>query len=268
MTAADSLLRAEGVGKRYGLVAALTGASLSVKAGQVTCLLGDNGAGKSTLIKILAGALQPDEGTISLEGRSVRFASPRDALDRGIATVYQDLAVVPVMPIHRNFFIGREPNRGRGVFRRLDSRRAKTITRDALMDMGIAVPDVTRPISTLSGGERQSVAIARAVHFGAKVLILDEPTSALGVKEAELVLRHIVRARSQGVGVILITHNVQHAYPVGDQFTILKRGAVSETVGKDEISVSELLLHMAGGVEFERLTTALEEEREADESGR
>jgi simple sugar transport system ATP-binding protein len=255
------LLEADGIGKRYGSVEALSSASLSVDAGRVTCLLGDNGAGKSTLIKILSGAVQPDRGTIQIDGEAVAFSSPKEALDRGIATVYQDLAVVPVMPVYRNFFLGREPHKGRGPRRRFDSGVAKTTTQQQLANMGIDLDDVTRPIGTLSGGERQCVAIARAVYFGARVLILDEPTSALGVKEAELVLRHIVRARRDGIGVIFITHNVQHAYPVGDQFTILNRGAVSETVQKADIDVNELLLHMAGGTEFQRLSAALEEEQ-------
>jgi simple sugar transport system ATP-binding protein len=255
------LLEADGIVKRYGSVTALSGASLCVERGKVTCLLGDNGAGKSTLIKILAGAVQPDEGTLRLDGEPVAFSSPKEALDRGIGTVYQDLAVVPVMPVYRNFFLGREPRKRRGLRGRFDAGVAKATTARELANMGIDLDDVTRPIGTLSGGERQCVAIARAVHFGARVLILDEPTSALGVREAELVLRHIVRARNEGIGVIFITHNVQHAYPVGDRFTILKRGAVSETVRKADIDVTELLIHMAGGTEFERLSDLLKEEQ-------
>jgi simple sugar transport system ATP-binding protein len=257
------LLEATGIEKRYGWVAALSGVSLSVRPGEVTCLLGDNGAGKSTLIKILAGAERPDRGQVRVDGEPVSFRSPKDALDRGVATVYQDLAVVPIMPVYRNFFLGREPVKGRGPLRRFDRATARAVSQRQLAEMGIALDDVSRPIATLSGGERQSLAIARAVYFGARVLILDEPTSALGVKEAELVLRHVVRARMEGIGVIFITHNVQHAYAIGNQFTILKRGAVSETVHKDDISVAELLTHMAGGEDFERLESALEEEQAA-----
>jgi simple sugar transport system ATP-binding protein len=261
MSVQAPLLEAVDISKSYGSVGALSSASLRVEAGRVTCLLGDNGAGKSTLIKILSGAVRPDRGTIRINGEAVSFSSPKDARDCGIATVYQDLAVVPVMPVYRNFFLGREPAKGRGPLTRFDTSFAKATTRQALVDMGVHVDDVDRPIGTLSGGERQSLAIARAVHFGAKVLILDEPTSALGVKEAEQVLRHIVRARKGGIGVIFITHNVQHAYPVGDEFTILKRGSVSETVEKAHIDVGELLLHMAGGREFERLSALLKEEQ-------
>jgi simple sugar transport system ATP-binding protein len=257
---AEPLLSASGIRKSYGAVVALDGVGITVEAGRVTCLLGDNGAGKSTLIKILSGVEVPDAGEIRLDGKPVIFHSARDALDRGIATVYQDLAVVPVMPIFRNFFLGREPTVGAGPFRRFDKRRAMAVATEDLSRIGIDVGDVKRPIMTLSGGERQSVAIARAVHFGAKVLILDEPTSALGVKEAEIVLRYVRRARKRGVGVIFITHNVHHALPVGDSFTILKRGHMSVTFAKGELTQTELVTHMAGGEELQRLVDDLEDE--------
>jgi simple sugar transport system ATP-binding protein len=247
------LLVATGIRKAYGAVVALDGVHIHVHPGQVTCLLGDNGAGKSTLIKILSGVTEPDAGEIRVGGELVRFRSARDALDRGIATVYQDLAVVPIMPVYRNFFLGREPRIGRGVFRRFDKKSAKRVTGEELRRIGIDIGDVQRPIATLSGGERQCVAIARAVHFGARVLILDEPTSALGVREAEIVLRYIRRARRQGIGVVFITHNVHHAFPIGDSFTILQRGRLSQTFRKDELSRSDLLTHMAGGEELEQL---------------
>jgi simple sugar transport system ATP-binding protein len=253
MTVDAPLLEAVGIAKRYGPVRALTGVSLTVERGRVTCLLGDNGAGKSTLIKILSGAEHPDAGTIRMSGNDVRIDSPAHALDRGIATVYQDLAVVPLMPVYRNFFVGREPTRGRGPFIRLDIKAAKRVTREALHEIGIDVSDVSRPIGTLSGGERQCVAIARAVHFGARVLILDEPTSALGVREAEIVLRYISQARDRGVGVVLITHNAHHAYAAGDTFTIVQRGRISQTFEKHELTPAELVTHMAGGEELERL---------------
>nr|BFE79011.1 hypothetical protein GCM10020093_016120 [Planobispora longispora] len=163
---------------------ALRDVSTRVDAGEVTCVLGDNGAGKSTLIKILAGVHPPDSGEYLVDGAPARFTSPRDALDRGIATVYQDLAMIPLMSVWRNFFLGSEPSRGRGPFRRFDVARAKRTVREELRSMGIDIRDVDQPVGTLSGGERQSVAIARAVYFGARVLILDEPTSALGVKQA------------------------------------------------------------------------------------
>jgi len=252
------LLAARDIRKSFGAIAALSGVSLTVYAGQVTCLLGDNGAGKSTLIKILSGVLQPDSGEIRMAGEKVAFRSARDALDRGIATVYQDLAVVPVMPIYRNFFLGREPETGRGLFRRLDKQKAIRVASDEIARIGIEVGDVHRPIQTLSGGERQSVAIARAIHFGARVLILDEPTSALGVKEAEIVLRYIRHAKERGIGIVFITHNVHHAHLIGDTFEILKRGAMSETFTRQSLDKDALLRHMAGGNELARLELEFE----------
>jgi len=237
---------------------ALRDVSIAVEAGKVTCLLGDNGAGKSTLIKILSGIIRPDVGEIRIDGERTSFRSARDALDRGIATVYQDLAVVSVMPVYRNFFLGREPTVGWGPLRRLDKKFAMQTAAKELARIGIDVGDVKRPIVNLSGGERQCVAIARAVHFGAKILILDEPTSALGVKEAEIVLRYVREARRRGVGVIFITHNVHHAFPVGDSFTILKRGQMSATFNKGELTSSELTTHMAGGDELEEMVESLD----------
>jgi simple sugar transport system ATP-binding protein len=245
--------------KSYGPVRALDGASLQVDGGRIRCLLGDNGAGKSTLIKIISGVLTPDSGEIEINGAQVSFKSAKDALDYGIATVYQDLAVVGVMPVYRNFFLGREPTRGLGPFRRFDKHHAKSIAARELEQIGIHVGDLARPIATLSGGERQCVAIARAVYLGARILILDEPTSALGVREAEIVLRYIVEARDRGVGVLLITHNAHHAFPVGDSFTILKRGHASVTFQKGDLTQDELTTHMAGGEELQRLIDVREE---------
>jgi simple sugar transport system ATP-binding protein len=255
---ASPLLEVRDVAKHYGNVVALTGVSAVVRPREVTCVLGDNGAGKSTLIKILAGAHQPDAGEYLVEGEPVRFESPRDALDRGIATVYQDLAMIPLMAVWRNFFLGAEPTRGWGPLRRFDVERAKRTTRDELAKMGIDLRDVDQPAGTLSGGERQSVAIARAVYFGAKVLILDEPTSALGVKQAGVVLRYIIAARDRGLGVVFITHNPHHAYPVGDRFLILNRGRSQGCFEKAEISREELTQQMAGGAELEALSHELE----------
>ncbi len=259
---APPLIEARGLTKYFGSVVALHGVSLTVRAGEVLCLLGDNGAGKSTLIKILSGVHLPDEGEILVDGEPVRFSSPRDALRRGIATVYQDLAMIPLMSISRNFFLGSEPVTG--PFRTLDIARADRVTREALRQMGIDLRDTSQPVGTLSGGERQSVAIARAIHFGAKVVILDEPTSALGVKEAAVVLRFISQARRQGIGVILITHNVNHAYPVGDRFTILDRGTSRGTFEKARLTPAQLLEHMGGGAELSQIEHELE--RRADAS--
>ena len=253
------LIEARNITKFFGSVIALYDVSLSVKRGEVLCLLGDNGAGKSTLIKTLSGVHPPDAGQLLVDGVEVHFTSPRDALQAGIATVYQDLAMIPLMSISRNFFLGSEPMKGWGPFRTFDLAEADRITRQGLTRMGIDLRDTAQPVGTLSGGERQSVAIARAIHFGAKVVILDEPTSALGVKEAAVVLRFILQARDEGIGVILITHNINHAFPVGDRFTILDRGRMRGTFAKGEITPSELLEHMGGGAELEQLRHELEE---------
>ena len=252
------LIEVDGISKYFGQVIALKDISMSVSAGEVLCLLGDNGAGKSTLIKTLSGVHRHDEGRMLIEGEEVKFSSPRDALDRGIATVFQDLAVVPLMSIWRNFFLGSEPTTGWGPLRRLDVEGAKRTAIEEMSKMGIDVRDPEQPVGTLSGGERQSVAIARAVYFGAKVLILDEPTAALGVKQSGVVLKYIVAARDRGLGVIFITHNPNHAYPVGDRFVILKRGQSLGNFPKGEISRDELIQMMSGGAELEALAHELE----------
>lgn len=253
------LIEARGVGKRYGNIIALREVSMAVRAGRVTCVLGDNGAGKSTLIEILAGAEPYSEGELYVDGRKTVFSSPRDALGVGIATVYQNLAVVPLMPVWRNFFLGSEPTRGRGGLRRLAVEDMKRTTKSEMARMGIDLRDVDQPIGTLSGGERQCVAIARAVHFGAKVLILDEPTASLGVKQSGLVLKYIARARERGLGVVLITHNPHHAYPVGDRFVVLRRGRSLGEFTKQDMTLDELTKMMAGGAELEQLSHELSE---------
>jgi simple sugar transport system ATP-binding protein len=253
------LLEVRDVSKHFGSVIALAGVSMSVYAGEVMCLLGDNGAGKSTLIKILSGVHKPTAGEFLFEGKPVDFDSPREALDAGIATVFQDLAMIPLMSVARNFFLGSEPTVGIGPIRMFDRRRADAITREEMAKMGIHLRDTDQPVGTLSGGERQCVAIARAVYFGAKVLILDEPTAALGVKEAGVVLRYIAQARARGLGVVFITHNVHHAYPIGDRFTLLNRGRSYGTFRKDQVSREEVVRMMAGGEELEELGHELEE---------
>jgi len=251
------LLEVRDVAKYFGSVNALQHISLKVYAGEVTCVLGDNGAGKSTLIKILSGVFQPDEGEFLIEGQPVTLSGPREARAQGIATVFQDLATVPLMSLWRNFFLGQEPTRGRGPLRRLDIGRARTIMRDELMKMGIDVRDPSQNVGTLSGGERQALAIARAVYFGARVLILDEPTSALGVRQSGIVLKYIVQAREMGKGVIFITHNPHHAYPVGDRFYLLKRGQLMASVAKSETTIEGLTEMMAGGAELAQLSQEL-----------
>ncbi|GAA3006672.1 sugar ABC transporter ATP-binding protein [Streptomyces fulvorobeus] len=258
MTATQALVELDDVSKFYGNIKALEHVSLEVHAGEITCVLGDNGAGKSTLIKIIAGLHRHDGGTFLIDGEETTLANPRDALDQGIATVYQDLAVVPLMPVWRNFFLGSEPTRGAGPLKRLDVRLMRETTRAALLRMGIDLRDVDQPIGTLSGGERQCVAIARAVHFGAKVLVLDEPTAALGVKQSGVVLKYVAAARDAGLGVVLITHNPHHAYLVGDRFVLLKRGVMSGSHTRDSITLDELTRQMAGGSELEELSHELE----------
>lgn len=256
--AEQNLLELEGISKFYGNIIALEGVTTSVNAGEVTCVLGDNGAGKSTFIKILAGVHQQSAGTITLSGEEVMFSSPREALDAGVATVYQDLAMVPLMSVWRNFFLGAEPTKGFGPIKMIDQPKAMRIAVEEMAKMGIDIRDPEQPVGTLSGGERQSVAIARAGYFGARVLILDEPTSALGVKQSGVVLKRIVEARNQGLAVIFITHNPAHAYPVGDRFLILNRGKSMGNFAKEEITQSELTQLMAGGAELEQLQHELE----------
>jgi simple sugar transport system ATP-binding protein len=253
-----ALVELDGVSKHYGGVRALNDVSLRVHAGEITCVLGDNGAGKSTLIKIIAGLHRHDAGTLRVDGEETTLSSPREALDLGIATVYQDLAVVPLMPVWRNFFLGSEPTTGKGPFKRLDVARMRATTRAELLRMGIDLRDVDQPIGTLSGGERQCVAIARAVHFGAKVLVLDEPTAALGVKQSGVVLTYVAAARDAGLGVVLITHNPHHAHLVGDRFVLLKRGAMAGSHTRDSVTLDELTRQMAGGSELEALRHELE----------
>ncbi|GGV07854.1 ABC transporter ATP-binding protein [Streptomyces filipinensis] len=258
------LVELRGAGKSYGNVRALHGVDLKVHAGQVTCVLGDNGAGKSTLIKIISGLHQHTEGEFLVDGTAVRFSTPREALDRGIATVYQDLATVPLMPVWRNFFLGSEMTRGPWPVRRLDIPRMKATADQELRNMGIVLDDLEQPIGTLSGGQRQCVAIARAVYFGARVLILDEPTAALGVKQSGVVLKYIAAARDRGLGVIFITHNPHHAYMVGDHFSVLRLGTLELSADRSEVSLEELTNHMAGGAELAALKHELAQVRGVD----
>jgi simple sugar transport system ATP-binding protein len=252
------ILQVERVSKHFGNVVALREVSMEVHPGQVTCLLGDNGAGKSTLIQILAGVHRPSSGLYLVDGEPADFGSPRDALARGIATVYQDLAMIPLLSIWRNFFLGAEPCVGAGPFRRIDTARCEQVVREELGRLGVQLRDPAQPVGTLSGGERQAVAIARAIHFGARVLILDEPTAALGVKQAGVVLRYIAKAREHGVGVVFITHNPHHAYPIGDRFVILRRGEVQGDHGRQDIRLEDLAGMMAGGEELARIAHELD----------
>ena len=250
------LVELRNVGKSYGNISALKDISLRVYAGQVTGILGDNGAGKSTLIKIIAGLHQQSEGELLVDGETTTFSSPADALDKGIATVYQNLAVVPLMPVWRNFFLGQEI-RKKSFPWSLDANAMRATTLAELSKMGIELPDVDAPIGSLSGGQRQCVAIARAVFFGARVLILDEPTAALGVKQSGVVLKYITAARDAGFGVVFITHNPHHAHMVGDHFVLLNRGRQKLDCRYDEISLEHLTQQMAGGDELQALSHEL-----------
>jgi simple sugar transport system ATP-binding protein len=253
----EPLIEMDKVGKSYGAVRALWDIDLRVNAGEVTCVLGDNGAGKSTLIKIMSGLHSYNEGTLKVDGTPTTFSSPREALGHGIATVYQDLAVVPLMEVWRNFFLGSEVSAGRFPLAGLKIRQMREIADNELRKMGIVVKDINQPIGTLSGGQRQCVAIARAVYFGARVLILDEPTAALGVKQSGVVLKYVAAARDAGLGVVFITHNPHHAYLVGDHFVILKLGrAVLDKTSK-QVTLDELTAQMAGGDELAELSHEL-----------
>ncbi|KQI70264.1 ABC transporter ATP-binding protein [Loktanella sp. 3ANDIMAR09] len=251
------IVQMQDIQKHFGNIIALAGVSFDIRPGECHCLLGDNGAGKSTFIKTMSGVHQPTHGKILFEGKPMSFATPRDSMEAGIATVFQDLAMIPLMSVARNFFMGREPTKGRGLFKRFDVELANEITMTEMRKMGINLRGPDQAVGTLSGGERQTVAIARAVYFGAKVLILDEPTSALGVRQTSNVLATIDKVRKQGVGVVFISHNVRHALAVGDRFTVLNRGKTLGTAKRGEITPEELQDLMAGGQELAQLEGSL-----------
>ena len=251
------IIHMENIEKHFGNIIALAGVSFDVRPGECHCLLGDNGAGKSTFIKTMSGVHKPSAGEIRFEGKRMDFDSPRDAMEAGIATVFQDLAMIPLMSVTRNFFMGREPTKGRGLFKRFDSKTANEVTMEEMRRMGINLRGPDQAVGTMSGGERQTVAIARAVYFGAKVLILDEPTSALGVRQTSNVLATVDRVRKQGIGVVFITHNVRHAMAVGDRFTVLNRGKTLGTAKRGEITPEQLQDLMAGGQELAKLEGSL-----------
>ncbi len=257
---AEPILRLSNISKSFGGTHVLSDVSLEVVPGSVLCLLGDNGAGKSTLIKVMSGVHQPSSGTIEVNGEKAVFSSPRDAQEFGISTVHQTGGTFALMTIGRSFFVGLEPTRGWGPFKRFDRKTAGDIAVQEMKALGITrVTDGSQLVGGLSGGERQSLAIGRAVYFGAKVLILDEPTAALGVKEAALVLRIITQAKARGVAVILVTHNVRHAMTVGDRFVVLIHGAKADDFAKGERTAAELTDLMAGGEAMAELEAELDE---------
>lgn len=255
--ATSPIIQMKGIEKHFGSVIALAGVSVDVFAGECHCLLGDNGAGKSTFIKTMSGVHKPTAGEIIFEGKPLDFADPRDAITAGIATVHQHLAMIPLMSVSRNFFMGNEPVKKVAGLTFFDHDYANRVTMEEMRKMGINLRGPDQAVGTLSGGERQTVAIARAVHFGAKVLILDEPTSALGVRQTSNVLATIDKVRKQGIAVVFITHNVRHALAVGDRFTVLNRGKTLGTAKRGEITPEELQDLMAGGQELAQLEGSL-----------
>ena len=257
--AASPVAELRDVTKRFFGVTAVKNLSLALQAGEIHCLLGENGAGKSTVIKILTGVEKPTSGEVLVDGHVVHFASPRQARESGIATVYQEVGTLPLMSVARNFVLAAEPSKGRGLFRRLDLEKAGEIALANLRELGIArVVDPDQLVGTLSGGERQALAIGRAVHFGARVLVLDEPTAALGVRESATVLGLIDKVRARGVAVLFITHNAYHAHSAGDRFTILRRGETLASFAKGERTIGEVIELMAGGAELQSLLSRSE----------
>ena len=251
------VLEARGLGKQFGSVVALQDVDVSLRAGEVTCVVGDNGAGKSVFIKMLCGLIRPSDGELLLDGTPTEFSSPRQARAQGIVAVYQDLALAPTMSLWRNFFMGAEPVKGWGVFQRFDVEYAKQAMQTELEKLGVELGDPDRAAHTLSGGERQGLAIARALYYGARVLILDEPTSALGVRQSGAVLRLIRRAAQRGTAVILVTPKPQHAFWIGDRFLVFQRGRLVEDRPSETLTLESLSYLMAGGGEVDELESAI-----------
>ena len=245
------VLQARGLVKRYGHVTALDGADLDLLPGEILAVIGDNGAGKSTLVKALSGALVPDEGEIRLDGRPVRFHSPADARRQGIETVYQDLAVAPAMTIAENLFLGRELRRAGvagSVFRLLDKRRMAAEAASHMQSLQIGIASVRQPVESLSGGQRQGVAVARSAAFARHVVIMDEPTAALGVKESTMVLDLIRRVRDKGLPVLLVSHNMPHVFEVADRIHVARLGKRVAVVRPSDISMADAVAIMTGAM--------------------
>ena len=251
------------VSKSFGENIAVNDVTFSVYPGEVHCLLGDNGAGKSTLVKLLSGALQPDHGKVFIDSEEIVLSNTRMVRSKGVSTVYQHSDTLPLMTASRNFFLGVEPTKGWGPFKRLDMKKANKVAFDQMRAIGLTGARSSRQlVGTMSGGERQALSIARAVYFGARVLVLDEPTSALGVKEARTVLELIGKAARSNVAVVFITHNGQHAMTVADRFTVLIQGSVAATFRRGERTAEEVLNLMAGGEELNALQRRLEMARD------
>ncbi|GAG58198.1 unnamed protein product [marine sediment metagenome] len=236
------LVKMVGINKCFGIVEALKDVDFNVKRQEVVGLVGDNGAGKSTLIKILTGVCPPDRGEIYFEGKKENIDSPKKARDMGIETVYQNLALIDLLSISRNFFLGRElTKKFAGFCNFLDKKKIDEISERALKNVGIKVRDVDEEVSILSGGERQAVSIGRAIYFGAKLLVLDEPTAALSIKESHKVLDYVTSAKERGLSVIFITHNIYHVYSVAERFAILEHGEKLGDFNKDEVSAEDII---------------------------
>jgi simple sugar transport system ATP-binding protein len=242
---------------RYGNVDALARVSAAFPAGQITCVLGENGSGKSTLVSVLSGLRRHDEGELLVAGRPVRFRSPRQARAAGISTVWQDLAVAPLLSVWRNFFLGAEPTRGVWPLRRLDVDRARENTVRAMARVGVPDLDPDRPASGLQAGERQSLAIARALYFGAEALVIDEPTAPITMARQTLFGQAVLAARAEGLAVVLVTNNPRYAHLIGDRFLLLARGQVAGNLTREDVDADDLTALMAGGEELTTLTTAL-----------
>ena len=251
MNTAPVVMQAKGLVKRYGRVTALDGVDFELRAGEILAVIGDNGAGKSSLIKALSGAVMPDEGEILLDGRPVQFKSPIDARRAGIETVYQDLAVAPAMTIAENLFLGREIRRpgilGQ-IFRMLDKQKMLEQSIARMQDLKVGIRSMTQAVETLSGGQRQCVAVARAAAFAQHVVIMDEPTAALGVKEGNMVLELIRRVRDKGLPVVLISHNMPHVFEIADRIHVARLGRRAAVLDPKRISMSDTVAVMTGAM--------------------
>ncbi|MCV2490245.1 ATP-binding cassette domain-containing protein [Geodermatophilus sp. YIM 151500] len=254
---APPVLELRGLTVRHGSVPALTRLSVALRAGEITCVLGENGSGKSTLVAVLSGLVRPDEGQVLLDGRPVRLRTPRRAREAGIATVWQDLAVAPLLSVWRNLFLGAEPLRGIWPTRRLDLAAARETTVQAMRRVGVTGLDPDQPASALRAGERHSLAVARALHFGARVLVVDEPSAPMTVAQHALVLQSVVAARAEGLAVLFVTNNPRYAHLVGDRFLLLASGQVAGTLTRDDVDAADLTRLVAGGDELTALTAVL-----------
>ena len=258
------IIEVDHLGIRFEQVVALEDVTVNLYPGEVTCVLGHNGAGKSVFIKTLCGVHQPNSGHVKLDGDPVSLDSPRRARSLGIFAVHQDLALVPLLSLWRNFFLGAEPVHGWGIFRQFDAGYARATLAAEMAKLGMEIGDPDRAARTLSGGERQAVAIARALYHGARVLVLDEPTTALGVQQAGTVLRLIRRTAERGTAIVLVSPRLEHTYPIGDRFLIFRRGRLAEDLRKDQVTRDQLSEMLSGGTERDQIEAALVEESPDD----